>query len=490
MKHKKARKFLLGLGLALLLLTVFACGICTHPVFAADGDVRSHYGSSDDDNDGLVAFIRNLGEKVETLINTLQKAFTGELLYEMFFTSVQRSLDGWLRPVEGVFDKLFLHTPSLTVFPWIHTAWSQCVWFGLGLLAIAVCALGVRAVVTADYGRVRENIKVVVLALGGSLASLWFCEMLIRIQNRVWEDIIGSYMVEAGTSGGVSMAPLRMAFAGVSEQAAEEGFSAAKMFAMIGHPDTAAVAGSLFFMIIGVFLAAILAFFILAHYFVLMGLVVIAPLYLNGAAVTGRSEAVVGWANLFVRTLLVQSMCCGAWVAMMALQLACGPGSADPLHKYLGVGVLLLNLIIMTLLIVLIFKYWFLHAIKAIRQPLTLGGAQVQVGWSEARDKAVSFLRTRYGTMQRIQRRHQAQRAYEDNITIDDSHLAPLRPAVPARAPVTNPKIINLAKVKGNRGVPYWQKGAEIVMAKKGLPVIGSRAPKNGISMGRWKPVK
>ncbi len=336
-----------------------------------------------DESDGL---LRRILSAIDNLVQTMQDLISGDLLYRKFVEWVSRIMDEWLRPVENVFDRNFLQTPSLTAVPGVHSLWSTAVWFSLGLIALALVLFAARAVQCSDYHLVLENGKVLVVAALGGLASLWICEFAISLQNRIWADVINHLMVAAGAvpgQDGASMLPLRLIFGATGNAAQDQGLRLVDIFGAVGDPVAAAVAdaavvGSVLFIVIGALTVGILAALLLAKFIFLVGLAITGPLYLAGGAVVGRMEPVVGWAALYLRTLLVQSVCCLFWFFMVEIQLLMGPGTNGDLQKIVGVGAFLINLLLLFLLIYVVLRFWLSPAWAAVRHaPLTLNGAAV-----------------------------------------------------------------------------------------------------------------
>jgi len=380
-----------------------------------DVSMDDHY--DDDPIDGISDWFSDRNpfsgviEKIQRLIDVLQELISGDLLYRKFCEWVSAIMDNLLRPLEQVFDKNFLSTPSLTAVPGIHQLWSNSLYFSLGLIGLAILLFAFRAIQCQDFNALTENGKVLGIATVAIFGSLWICEFFINVQNRIWSEVMARLMVEAGVvpgESGVTMLPIRLIFGATGEVAADEAVRMVDVFGTVGDVATAAawmatpslITNAVGYVIIGMLLLCILGLLLAAKFGMLLALAVAAPLYLSGSAVIGRMDALVGWVALFFRTLLVQSVCCMAWYWMIMIQLMMGPASGHDLRLIAGVSAFVVNLVLLMILIYVIYRFWLCHAWVALRHPLTLNGAVIATEadrfYRSTADKARSFYRRRF----------------------------------------------------------------------------------------------
>jgi len=137
------------------------------------------------------------------------------------------------------------------------------------------------------------------------------------------------------------------------------------------------------FMLLGYSLFIVLPFFliILGKQVVLILLVVLVPVWITQTAFTGKYETMIGYSNLYIRSLIVGGFLALYWAIFVQQQSQWSKG--EGFLSGLGVPPVIIAIITGIALIVFIYFFWIKPVFKAIKSPVTLNGANVMAGLSK-----------------------------------------------------------------------------------------------------------
>lgn len=347
------------------------------------------YGGNPADEDRTVN--RSLLASIRELIDNLQELFR-DGLFGAFVRFIGYLMDALLYPVMGVFGRNFLYTQPLIGQEWVKTWWNWLLLLSLLADGFAVAMLGYRFLAGASVNSSPNRpetagaARAVLLAVVLGFFSLWLAELAVNLQNHAWEtaamEPVSRMAVAMGYVSPVSLTNLdgslilKAPFAHTEMASAMGAAVPAGGIPLLADSRVSEVIlgnnplGNLVPMMLSMLSFVSLGVFALIRFWLIRGLAAAAPLWLTISALSGTVEPIVGYLNLFGRTILLQSLFAAAWLAAYHVgAVALGDtGGASPAF---------LPALMLAATVFAAYRLWAKTVAQAVRQPVTLGGGAV-----------------------------------------------------------------------------------------------------------------
>ncbi|MBO8172439.1 MAG: hypothetical protein H0Z33_11150 [Bacillaceae bacterium] len=317
----------------------------------------------EDENDGFIASVKELVANIKRLI-------TGEAVMEMFNKWIAAIFDNVLKPViNALGSKAFLLQPDLQDQKWVYAWWSWSMWISLALLGPAFLVTGLNVLKGKELA---EPLKALGIAIFFTVFTMTIVDFVIKLVNyavtmssaELLQDLSQKlgYQINMQTIDGITAMKL------IFEGAFVDDTSASLATVMLN-------AGGILYVMIGTILIFLLALVSVLKTFGLDIIVIGAPAWFTIAAIFGKTETVIGWMNLALRTIFLGVIFNLGWLMMVSITNSSENG--EGIARDLGIAPSFINLVIMAVLLVLAYRFWLTHMVVAIVQPLSLGGSTV-----------------------------------------------------------------------------------------------------------------
>ncbi|OMG48363.1 hypothetical protein BK140_16865 [Paenibacillus macerans] len=362
---------------------------------SSDPDEEQKESDDSDSSGGLFGWAKKLIQKIDDMLQTFKDLMSGKLIYDAIEGLTVKAVDEIVAPLYGAFAKSYLFTPQLAEIDVIHKGWSIAMVLGLAALILGVIWLSFRVI------RGKKSLKKLLQAFLICLPIVFYSLTILNVLN-VLTNWLTQNMLEGviGTSG-----------SGISYQGLT-GEQILKAFIVGGDAITDPVyaAQSLGNIVVqspgGMFmLVTYLAFVIVPLWLVsvfktliLMALIVFFPIWIAYIAYTGKTETLAGFANLYIRTLLVGFFSALHFGVFVRMQTDYGTGTG--IAAELGVSPIIFAILSVIALLVFLYFFHWRPVWRAIKDPIHLGGGNVveRAGqWGERASLAANMIGKRMG---------------------------------------------------------------------------------------------
>lgn len=339
-------------------------------------------------------WVEDLGDKMDSIIETLKDLISGKLLFDAIHNFVVMLVDEGLAPLYNVFAKSYLFSPRVAEIDAVHTAWS---FFTIvGLVGLFIGSLILAQQVIKGKKELKGILKIFIICFVAAFLSLtiiniinvavnWITQLMLenmlKTENIDYQHLGGQEIVKAMVVGRHAL----------TDQA---------MMAKTAGQLIADSEGGLSTLFI-VSLVVILPLYLVSALKVLLLIVlaIFVALWITGAAFSGKLEVLVGYANLYIRTLLVGLLLALHWGIFVKSQSSYGTGVGFAYS--IGISPTYLACLSVILLLFLLYFFWIKPILAAVRDPITLGGGKVveQLGdWGEKTSERLNGIGKRLGS--------------------------------------------------------------------------------------------
>ncbi|MEC0167383.1 hypothetical protein [Paenibacillus graminis] len=353
-------------------------------------------GNSDDSGKSWIIpdFIYDLMDKVNEMIQSFKDLMSGKLIKDAIEGLTIMLVDDALAPLYGAFEQSYLFTPQIAEIDVVYMGWSYFMIAGLALLFIGILWLVFRII----HGKqpMGALIKVFLACFAAtylSLTLLNFANVGVNwMAQNSFEGIIG-------TSG--------ISFQGLEGQqilkaliVGKDGITEASYAAMTLGELTSQTSGGIF-TLLGYVLLVVFPLYLVAIFkvLILILMAIFVPMWIAYAAFTGKMETLLGYGNLYLRTILVGLICGLHWAIFVKMQTNYGEGKG--FCAAIGIPPVIFAMITTVMLIIFFYFFWLKPMFRAAKSPITLNGSQVLDtlgGWGERSSAAMDNIGKRMGS--------------------------------------------------------------------------------------------
>jgi hypothetical protein len=341
----------------------------------------------------LPKILADAGEKMDRVTTTVSDVMSGKFLKDSIDNLVILWSDEAAEPLMSVFQKVYLFTPRIAELNFVQTLWSI-------ITLLCVIALFVGSGILANQvlrGKKEMGalLKGFIVSLVTSILSLTILNMINVIANWITqvavEGIIGTEGIDYTSLTGFEILKALVVGADVLTDPSYAGQTLA---------ETLVASGGIFALMLHMWTAIPILYMIaVIKILTLMGMAIGVGFWIAYVAFTGKLEVLVGYFNIYVRTLLVGLGTTVHWALFVRAQTDYGHG--EGIWAEIGVSPVLAVPISVSILVVVFFFLWIRPLWRAVRDPLTLNGGQMveTAGkWSERASTALSAVGKRLGS--------------------------------------------------------------------------------------------
>ncbi|WP_163860419.1 hypothetical protein [Paenibacillus elgii] len=339
-------------------------------------------------------WVETLQKKIDSMWTTLQDLMSGKFIHDAINKTVVLFVDEALTPLYGLFAKCYLFTPQIAKIDIVHTGWTVISIVCMVLLIVGSAILASQIIKgKKEMGKLLKAFCISMVAVFFSMTAMnWINVGINWLTQQMFEGMLETANVNYQGLDGQQVLKAIILGADVFKEPAY----AAKSTAQIVM-DTEGGLVTLFcvtlFIVLPLFAISglkILVLFILA---------IFVGAWITGTAYTGRAEVLVGFFNLYIRTLLVGFFLALHWGIFVKTQTDYGRGAG--LSAEIGLAPIWIAMITVIGLVVLLFFFWFKPIMEAAKQPLTLnGGAVIEKAgeWGQSASQVVNYVGKRFGS--------------------------------------------------------------------------------------------
>ncbi|GIP61141.1 hypothetical protein [Paenibacillus woosongensis] len=345
----------------------------TLPSSESRGDFGNDTDQVDQEGGGspwMPEWLNNLIGKIDDMLQTFKDLMSGKLIYDSIEGFIVKSVDEAIAPFFGVFSKSYLFTLQLANMSFVYKGWSFFAYIGLGLILVALGYL------TYQVIRGKKDLSTLLKVFLGcfilgiaSLTILNFVNVGINWLSQImYEGMLGTSDIDyQALDGEQVLKAIVLGTDGITNPA----YAGQTLGQIVVQTE-----GGMFTLISYVLFAVIPLFIVtVIKGLALIGMAILAPLWITYTAFTGKYETLAGFFNLYVRALLVGLICGLHWAGSVKLQSDYGQGmgfAAD-----IGIHPIILSLLSVVILLVFLFFFWFKPLWYALKSPMTLSGSEV-----------------------------------------------------------------------------------------------------------------
>ncbi|NOU82511.1 hypothetical protein GC101_26965 [Paenibacillus sp. LMG 31459] len=333
-------------------------------------------------------------QKVDDMIQSFKDLMSGKLIKDAIEGLIVLLVDELMSPLYDAFAKSYLFTPQIAEIAMVQSGWSLFMIIGLVLLFIGISWLTFKIIQgKKDLGSLLKVFLVCFVATYFSLTALNIANVGINwISSKMFEGIIGtSGITYEGLDGQQILKAMIVGADGITDAA-----YAAQTLGEL----TVSTSGGIF-NLLSYLLLVVLPLYLVAviKTLVLIFMAILVNLWITQSAYTGKMETLLGFANLYLRTLLVGLVCGLHWAIFVKMQTDYGEG--EGFCAALGIPPIIFAILSALALLVFFFFFWLKPLIKAVQHPVSLNGAQVldSMGrWGERSSTSLDSIGKRMGS--------------------------------------------------------------------------------------------
>ncbi|MEI7024711.1 hypothetical protein [Paenibacillus sp. y28] len=339
-------------------------------------------------------WVTELSEKINDMMKMYSNLMTGQFLKVAMDYYIVQNIDEVYAPLYDVFGKTYLFTPQLASIELVYDGWSLFSVVGLMLIIIAVLYLSMKVIHgKTEMKKLLVTFVVAMVLVYYSLNIMNFCNVGVNwVTQKVLADMLATTNINyQGLDGQQVLKALIIGSDAITNPSIASK-SAGKLIA--DQPGGV-------FMLMVVTWCMIFPLYLISVFKVLLLIVlaVFVAFWITTAAFTGKTEIMVGFLNIYIRTLLVGFILALHWGAFVKAQASYGS----------GVGLSALTGIMPTLMAVgsgvflqlfLVF-FWLLPIYRSFKQPLTLNGGAVVEKAGDVGEKlstVMNYMGKRFGS--------------------------------------------------------------------------------------------
>lgn len=342
----------------------------------------------------IPGWVDDMIQKVDDMIQSFKDLMSGKLIKDAIEGLIVLLVDELMSPLYDAFAQSYLFTPQIAEIAMVQSGWSLFMIIGLVLLFIGISWLTFKIIQgKKDLGSLLKVFLVCFVATYFSLTALNIANVGINwIASKMFEGIIGtSGIAYEGLEGQQILKAMIVGADGITDAA-----YAAQTLGEL----TVSTSGGIF-NLLSYLLLVVLPLYVVAvlKTLVLIFMAILVNLWITQSAYTGKMETLLGFANLYLRTLLVGLICGLHWAIFVKMQTDYGEG--EGFCAALGIPPIIFAILSALALLVFFFFFWLKPLMKAVQHPVTLNGAQVldSVGkWGERTSTSLDSMGKRMGS--------------------------------------------------------------------------------------------
>lgn len=315
-------------------------------------------------------WVYDLMEKVNSMIQSFKDLMSGKLIKDAIEGLTIMLVDDALAPLYGAFEQSYLFTPQIAEIDVVYIGWSYFMIAGLALLFIGILWLAVRII------RGKQPMGALVKVFLACFVANYLSLTLLNFAN------VGvNWLAQSGFEGIIGTTGI--AYEGLEGQqilkaliVGKDGITEASYAAMTLGELTAQTSGGIF-SLLGYVLLVVLPLYLVAiiKVLVLILMAIFVPIWIAYAAFTGKMETLLGFGNLYLRTILVGLICGLHWAVFVKMQTNYGEGQG--FCAAIGIPPIIFAMITTAIMIIFFFFFWLKPLFRAAKSPVTLNGSHV-----------------------------------------------------------------------------------------------------------------
>lgn len=375
-------------GLSWLLLGLYSFFLLPFTTYAAETEEEA-----DSSKWYVPDWVEDLGDSLKNVIETFQDLMSGELIYDAIVGFVVKICDEMVAPLYGAFAESFLFTPQLAEIDSIYRIWSIVSIIGLILLFVGIAVLtfqvirgkksmgGLLKVFLVCFFATLFSLTILnFLNVGGNWLTSYTLETMLRTEDIDYQGLTGEEVLKALVVG--------------SDALTDPSYAAMTLGEL-----TVQTEGGIFVLLL-VILFIVLPLFLVAVFksLILMLLVVFVGYWITTSAYTGKMEKMIGFGNIYIRTLLVGYFCALYWGGFVRSQTDYGTG--EGLAASIGIPPIIFSVVCVFAFLIALFFFWIKPVWQALTEPATLGGGRTveRMGkWGERMSGVLNMAGKRLG---------------------------------------------------------------------------------------------
>lgn len=314
-------------------------------------------------------WVERLMAKIDGMWSTLQDLVSGKLLKDALTNFIISLVDDALAPLYGVFAKVYLFTPRVAEIEFVKAGWS--VFTLVGLVALLFALLVLAQQIVRGKKEMSRLLKVFLICFISVFFSLTIINTINVLVNWFTQSTLSSMLktVAINYQGLSGQEVVKAIVIGT------EALTNPTLASQTAGKVIASTEGGLFSLFI-VTLFEVLPLYLVSvlKVFVVMLLALFVSGWITATAFTGKVEILIGFLNLYIRTLIVGYVMALHWGIFVKAQTDYGSGVG--LSASVGITPIYLSCISAILLVVVLIFFWMKPLFKAVVQPLTLGGGE------------------------------------------------------------------------------------------------------------------
>lgn len=334
---------------------------------------------------GITDKINELSDTIADIFKTLKDFMSGKLMFDAFVGFMVLLGDSAVNQVYDLFEKSFLFTPRVAEIQSVQDGWTFFVYISLIILLISIMMV----IISVLRGNASPGplIKVIAICFLCSLFSLTIINVLNVLLNWGIHSTInylmdGTGITYAKLNGQEVLKALIVGEKGISG----ETFKEETVMKILSGEN-----GGLFTMVFfSVLVILPLSMFTVVKVIALLALAIGCALYICAAALTGKVEPIIGFMNIFVRTLIACYSLAAFWAGMAKLQT--DTMNEKGLLFAIGFPAMWVVIIGSTLLSIGLYHFWIKPLVAAVKDPVNLAGGLALEGLGNVGEKMSDFL--------------------------------------------------------------------------------------------------
>ncbi|WP_168121900.1 hypothetical protein [Paenibacillus sp. HB172176] len=341
----------------------------------------------------LPQILADFGKQIDTMNTTFSDIISGHFLKTSIDNLIIQWADESITPQLGVFQKIYLFTPRIAEIGFVRTLWSI-----VTLLCVIALFVGI-GVLTNQVLKGKVEMKRLligfVVSLSTSIISLTVLNLINVVLNwltqMMLEGIIGTTGLDyTSISGQDMLKALTMGSTMLTDPA----------YAGMTLGEALTGVGGLFSMIVHIYLVFPVMYLLATiKILTLIGMVIGVGFWISYVAFSGRLEVLIGYLNLYVRTLFVGVLMTLHWAIFVKAQTDYSMG--EGVWAEMGVHPAIAAPVSVIALLVLLYFIWLKPLWRGMRDPITLNGGKVveRAGqWSEKASTTMQAIGKRLGS--------------------------------------------------------------------------------------------
>lgn len=362
------KKRYVALGLLLFLVIGFGFHAITPNAYAAAATGEKDSGDSGGGSILIPNWVEDVINSVKNMTKSFEDLMSGQLIKDAIDGLVVKMVDDMLTPLFGAFGKSFLFTPRVAEIGLVYRTWSTFTIIGLVAIMAGVGVLAWKVISgKKEMKRLLIGFIVSFFAIIFSLTILNFLNVGVNwLTQSSLEGIVGEEKIDYQGLTGEEVLKAIIIGADAITDPAYAGQSLGQL--------TVESEGGIFTLLIVCFFEIMPLFLVsVMKTLLLMILAMFVAGWIAVTAYTGKLETLVGFGNIYIRTLLVGLACALYWGIFVRSQTNYGSGMG--LSSDIGVPPIVFGVLSVIALLIAFYFFWIRPVWQAMLSPMTLGGA-------------------------------------------------------------------------------------------------------------------